>query len=142
MAPRVGSYNPAVFRRRRLPPELVSAAGRFDEVLRAVESAKQVAVDSLPRARAPGTPLGEALLEFEQWLLEADRGMPGWRRPELDTEWDRCRSGLEQALAEGLRLRLEAPEMGFDRLAFTIQDLIAPLEPFEVAAERFRSLRR
>jgi hypothetical protein len=31
--------------------------------------------------------------------------------------------------------------MGFDQQAFTIQDLIAPLDAFGMAAERLRSLR-
>jgi len=99
-------------------------------------------VDAVPRARAPGRPLAEALLQFEESLRLAADGMAAWRRPELEQEWSDCRGGVERALRAAERLRLAAPEMSFDQLAFTVQDLIAPLEPFQAAAHRFHALRR
>jgi hypothetical protein len=128
-------------RRKRLTPDLASVAGRFEDVVRVVEAAKESVVSSLPRARTPGRPLAEALVEFEDGLREAAEKMPAWREPALQAEWEACRAGLREALALAEHLRLDAPEMGFDQQAFTIQDLIAPLDAFGMAAERLRSLR-
>jgi hypothetical protein len=66
--------------------------------------------------------------------------MSGWRRPELDPEWEACAAALEAALRGAELLRLEAPELSFEQMAFMIQDLIAPLEAFDAAAERVRSV--
>ena len=66
--------------------------------------------------------------------------MDAWRHPAVASEWDACHAGIEEALHRAERLRLEAPELSFDQLAFTVQDLIAPMEPFEAAALAFRRL--
>jgi len=95
-------------------------------------------VDAVPRARTPGRPLADAVLEFEECLHEAVVGMDAWRHPSVADQWEACRRALSGALAGAERLRMEAPEMSFDQLAFTMQDVIAPLEPFEAAAAAFR----
>jgi hypothetical protein len=126
-----------VRRRSRVPPELARAAGGFESTLQLVERAKEAVVDAVPRARSP---LAEALLEFEESLRQAIPFMAAWWHPVLDGPWEACRQGIEEALRRAEDLRLEAPELSFDELTFTIQDLIAPLEPFSVAAEAFRDL--
>ena len=129
-------------RRKHLPPHLASSAAGFAETLRWVEGAKDSIVEALPRARAPGRSLADALHEFEESLRQASEGMGAWRRPEVEADWRACMDGVERALTLAERLRLQAPDMAFDQLAFTIQDLIAPLDPFQAAAERFQALRR
>ena len=111
-------------------------AERFAETLRIVEGAKDALVSALPTARRPGRALAEALADFEDGLHQGRARMPEWRRPELEREWEACHAGLEWALRGAERLRLEAPELSFEQMAFMIQDLMAPLEAFESAAER------
>ncbi|MCA1727166.1 MAG: hypothetical protein LC722_05820 [Actinobacteria bacterium] len=129
-------------RRRRLAPELEEVRGAFDRAVGPVEEAKEAAVSAMPTARLPGRPLADALMGFEDALEEARSRMPGWRHQALEEEWSRCSDALAEALRMAERLRLEAPHLGFDAMAFALQDLIAPLEAFEEAALRFRSLRR
>jgi hypothetical protein len=133
---------PPVLRRKRLPASLEAPHDAFLAVLSDVEGAKEALVDVMPRSRAPGRPLADGLLEFEEMLQRAAAAMPGWRAEGLDTEWEACVLGIDRARRLAERLRLAAPELGFDALAFTVQDLIAPLEAFAEAAERFRALRR
>jgi hypothetical protein len=69
--------------------------------------------------------------------------MPGWRIPELEEAWLAAEAALVRcgAMSERLRLEADMPE-GFEALIGTIGDLMAPLEAFGQAEERFRSLRR
>ena len=131
---------PAVFRRKRVLRGSDLPVSEFVAVLEAIERAKEAVVASVPSARAPGKPLADALLEFETCLASADASMPRWRREAVDAEWEACRAGITEARGRGERFRLTAPELGFESLLGEIQELIAPLEPFEDAAARFRAL--
>lgn len=99
-------------------------------------------MSSVPTARLPGRPLADGLLEFEEGLREALAGFDAWRHPDLEEEWQACRAGIEEALRRAETLRLQGDGMPFDATVFALQDLIAPLEPFERAVRRFRDLRR
>jgi hypothetical protein len=134
-------YNCRVLRRKRLPADLAGAGSAFSATLRLVEAAKEAIALAMPTSRAPGRPLGEALFAFEENLRDAEPVMDAWWHPAVASEWDRCRDGLQESLRLAEELRLEAPELSFDQMAFTIQDLMAPLEPFEDAALRFHGLR-
>jgi hypothetical protein len=105
-----------------------------------VESAKKALVAAVPSARTPGRPLAEGLLEFEELLRGAQAEMDAWRHPALHTEWTGCDRGIAEALRRAEALRLRAPDLGFEPMLAAISDLIAPLEPFEPAAEGFRAL--
>jgi hypothetical protein len=93
-----------------------------------VDRAHAVLTEAAPSTRFAGRPLPDALLEFEELLRSAQAGMEGWRVPEAQKEWERCAEGLAFA--------------GFETLIGTIDSLIAPLDAFVAAEERFRSLRR
>jgi hypothetical protein len=131
----------AVVRRKRLPDDLAGAGAAFAATLRLVEAAKEAMAMGLPTSRAPGRPLGEALFAFEEELRESEGLMDSWWHPAVASEWDRCRDAIREALRRAEELRLAAPELTFDQMAFTIQDLIAPLDPFEDTALRFHALR-
>jgi hypothetical protein len=131
-----------VFRRKRLPAELLPAFEAFRLTLEPLERGKEALVSAVPSARLPGRPLPDALLEFEDGLRETEELMDGWRHEDLEEEWELCRHGLAEALRMADALRTDPPQLPFDAMAFAIQDLIASLEPFASAAERFRSLRR
>jgi len=131
-----------VFRRRRIPPELDAPYAAFLGVLREVEAAKEALVSVVPMARRPGRPVADGLAEYERGLAAAGAAMPSWRADPVGEEWEACRAGLERAAELAERFRLEARELPFDTLMFTLQDLMAPLEVFEETATRFRRLRR
>jgi len=131
-----------VIRRRELPPELQPAFRAFSEVVDAIEPAKAAVADVLPGTRLPGRPLDGALAEFRAGIERARTGMDGWRRPEVEAEWQACSAALDLAVAraEALADQEDDPE-GFEGLLWTVQGLIEALDPFVGAAERFRSLR-
>jgi hypothetical protein len=130
-----------VFRRR--PERLGRELDGFRAVVAHVERAKNALTDAVPTTRLPGTPLAEALHVFDEELAAADDEMPAWRSDQLEDAWRACARALDEAraLAERLRLGAEAPA-GFEGLIGTIGDLLAPLDAFEEAADRFRELRR
>jgi hypothetical protein len=131
-----------VLRRRRLPEHLRVPHEAFLLILREVEAAKETVVAAVPTARLPGRPLADALLEFDERLADAETGMPEWLHRDVQAEWRACADGLTEARRRGERFRLGGHGLAFDATVFALQDLIAPLEPFEAAAHRFRSLRR
>jgi hypothetical protein len=132
-----------MLRRKRLPAPLRDAHRAFSAVMEDVDRAHAVLTEAAPSTRFAGRPLPDALLEFEELLRSAQAGMEGWRVPEAQKEWERCAEGLAFSLQLAERLRLEAPAIaGFETLIGTIDSLIAPLDAFVAAEERFRSLRR
>jgi hypothetical protein len=132
-----------VLRRRRLPDHLEDRRRAFDALIPPLEAAKAALTESVPGTRLPGRPLAETLAEFEDGLRWVRHGMAAWRAPELDDAWTEASVGLDQALALAERIRTEAPEPGgFEGLIGLISDLLAPLDAFRAAEERFRELRR
>ena len=130
-----------MLRRRRLPEELVAPASAFDAVIPHLERAKSALTSSVPGTRMPGRPLAETLHEFETALGVVRDGMDAWRAPAVEDVWRASNDGLAEALALAERIRTEAPEpAGFEGLIALIGDLLAPLDPFERAATRFREL--
>lgn len=132
-----------ILRRRRLPEHLAGPHREFQALVPALERAKAALTESVPGTRLPGIPLAETLIRFEEALRTVRGGMDAWRSPELEDVWLTSSAGLEEALELGERVRLRAPEpAGFEDLVALIGDLLAPLEVFGAAAERFRALRR
>jgi hypothetical protein len=131
-----------VIRRKELPAELQPAFRAFSVVVDAIEPAKAAVADVLPGTRLPGRPLNDALAEYRAGVEEAQAGMAAWRCPQLEAEWQACDAGLEMASERAAALvSHEGDPVGFEGLLGTVQDLIEPLDPFVVAAERFRALR-
>jgi len=129
--------------RRRLPRQLERPFEAFRALLGPLERARSVLTEAVPTTRLPGRSFAEVLSEFEVLLREIEPAMDGWRTPELEEEWSACSRGLYEALsvAERVRLGVIGPA-GFEGLIGMIGDLLAPLDPFATAAERFRDLRR
>jgi hypothetical protein len=130
-----------ILRRKRSSPELRTSFAAFLEVLEHLEPAKAVLTEVMPTTRVPGRALPDALAEFEEGLRRADTLMPAWRTPALETEWDGCERGLVEARERARRFRTDAPELGgFEGLIWAVEELMAPLDGFATAAERFRRL--
>lgn len=131
-----------MFRRKRLPAELVPVFATFSAALAEVETGKTALAGVMPTTRLPGTPLPDALLEFEDRTARAAGLMAGWRVPALEEQWSACDQGLAQARDRARRFREEGPDLGgFEGLIWAVEELLTPLEPFEAAALRFRALR-
>ena len=130
-----------ILRRKQLPDHLRPSFAAFRRVLDVLEPAKAALTDVMPTTRMPGRPLPDALAEFEDGLARTAALMPEWRAPDIDAEWSACDRGLTDALERARRLREEAPELGgFEGLIWVVEELMGPLEPFAVAAQRFRGL--
>lgn len=111
-------------------------------MLAELEPAKAGLAEVMPTTRLPGRALPDAINEFEERLERAEASMPSWHVRELDDEWRACLEGLVDARRRARDLRLEAPELGgFEGLIWAVEQLLAPLEPFEHAEQRFRHLR-
>jgi hypothetical protein len=132
-----------MFRRKRLPEELQGSLVSLRKVAAEVEAAKDAMTGAVPSTRFEGMPLAEGILELEQRLAAAQELMPAWRHPVLEAEWLACDAGIRESLERARRLREDPPELGgFEGLIWAVDQLLAPLEAFEAAAERFRTLRR
>jgi hypothetical protein len=132
-----------VLRRKRLPQELDPPLTALRSVALEIEAAKRVMTGAVPSTRSAGTPLAEGILELEQRLTAAQELMPAWRHPDLEDEWLACDAGIRESLERAGRLREDPPELGgFEGLIWVVDQVLAPLEAFEAAAERFRTLRR
>ena len=131
-----------MFRKKRLPEDLVPAYAGFLAVLAEVEAGKEALAGVMPTTRLPGTPLPDALLEFEDRTARAADLMGVWRVPRLRQHWDACDRGLVEARDRARRFREEGPDLGgFEGLIWAVEELMTPLEPFEAAALGFRALR-
>jgi hypothetical protein len=132
-----------ILRRRKVPDDVAAAWSVFETLIPAIERARTALTSSVPSTRLPGRPLAETLLEYEEALAEVEVGMDAWRIPALEREWARASEALAQGRALADRVRVDAePPAGFEGLIGLIGDLLAPLEAFNDAAERFRDLRR
>jgi len=125
-----------------LPEDLERPASAFDDLLPLLGRAEAALTGSVPGTRLPGRPLAETLSEFEDGLREVRDGMDAWRSPDIEPEWEACSRGLDETLALADRVRTEgAQPEGFEGLIGLIGNLLAPLDAFERASERFRELR-
>jgi hypothetical protein len=132
-----------VFRRRRLPDDLQEPLEGLRAVVLEIEVGKRAMTGTVPSTRSAGTPVAEGILELERRLTAAQALMPAWRHPDLEDEWLGCDAGIRESLERARRLREDPPELGgFEGLIWAVDQLLAPLEAFEAAAERFRTLRR
>lgn len=130
-----------ILRRRRSSPEVQSSFAAFHDVLVHLEPAKAALTEVMPTTRMPGRPLPDALAEFEEGLDRSGTLMPAWRAPAIEPEWIACEQGLAEARDRARRFREEAPELGgFEGLIWAVEELMAPLDAFASAAERFRDL--
>ena len=108
-----------------------------------IDEAKDAMTATVPTTRLPGRPLVDALSELEEHLGRAGALMDSWRHPAIEGEWRACREGLDESLRRAAELRSGAPVRGgFEGLIWAVDRVLAPLEAFEDAAERFRTLRR
>jgi hypothetical protein len=132
-----------VFRRKGVPDDLREPLDGLRAVVTEVEAAKDTMTATVPTTRQSGTPLAEAIAGFEDLMSRARDLMPAWRHPEVEVEWLACEAGIAESLERARRLREDPPDLGgFEGLIWAVDQVLAPLEAFEAAAERFRTLRR
>jgi hypothetical protein len=127
-------------RRARLSPALAEAEPAFGVTLAVVEEAKAAVVATVRSGRAEGVPLAEGLAAFETGVREAEGSMAAWRRPEVESEWAGCLEALAESARRAEWLRLEGSPAIYEELIGEIADLLDPLDAFEAAGERFRTL--
>ena len=130
-------------RRKELRAHLRAPYEAFQAVLEEIEPAKAGIADVLPSTRLPGRPLNDAVGEYRTRLRRATAIMTAWRCPDLEVAWQACAEGISVGIDRATRL-LETHDdpAGFEALLGTVEQLMDPLDPFAVAEERFRELRR
>lgn len=130
-------------RRSSLPAHLREAERAFQEGLERLEAARDALLAAVPGGRGSLVPLAEALAAFEAGLTGVRESLERWRAPELLSQWEACRAGLEEAArrAEALRLGPEGSE-SYEEVYGSLGDLLEPLSAFDEAARAFRRLRR
>jgi hypothetical protein len=132
-----------VLRRKKWPRGVVPSLEGIRRTVIEVEAGKDAMTSAVPTTRLSGTPLPDAILELEDHLARAKELMPAWRHPDVEDEWRACDEAIDESLRRAAKLREEAPDLGgFEGLIWAVDQVLAPLEAFEAAAERFRSLRR
>jgi hypothetical protein len=132
-----------LIRRKRVPDDLAPSLRGLRAVVVEVEAAKAAMIATVPSTRLPGAPLPDALLALDEHLRRARDLLPVWRHPQVEDEWRACGEGIDEALRRAAELREQAPDLGgFEGLIWAVDQLLEPLEAFEAAAERFRTLRR
>ena len=77
-------------------------------------------------------------MAFDAGISRALECMVAWRTNEFGPEWSACEAGLREVAGRSEQLRLGAPDLGFESLLVTIEELLAPLDVFEAAEERLR----
>ncbi len=111
-------------RRRQAPSDEVRrAATAFRSVIRSVDEAKTTLLLGVPSGRGPRLPLAEALAGFERVLALGVAALGG-----VSASVDALRIG-----------RAELPD-AYEALVPVLDDLLAPLDAFTAASERFRLL--
>lgn len=105
----------------------------FHETVVRVEEAKASLVAVVPAGRAPGAPLADSLVAFEEGLRAAEASMASWQADSSAEIWERCRTGIREALERAEKLRLAAPTLDYESLVMTLGRLIEPLEALEEA---------
>ena len=105
----------------------------FHETVDHIEEAKASLVAVVPAGRAPGAPLAESLVAFEEGLSAAEVSMASWRTDSTEGIWERCRRGIREALERAEKLRLAAPTLDYESLVMTLGRLMEPLDIFEEA---------
>ena len=133
----------SLFRRKRLPDELQEPLEGLRAVAVEIEAAKRAMTGTVPSTRSAGTPLAEGIHELERRLGATRELMPLWRHASLEEEWQACDEGILESQDRARQLREDPPELaGFEGLIWAVDRLLEPLEAFEAAADRFRTLRR
>ncbi len=121
------------WRRKRGDGQGTPLRRAFEQTIGRVEEAKRSLVAVVPAGRAPGTPLADSLIAFEDGLRAAHDAMPAWRSDDTSEVWARCDAAIGEALDRAERLRLAAPELDYESLVMTLGRLLEPLEAFEDA---------
>ena len=130
-----------ILRRKRAAPEIQGSFAAFRDVLAHLEPAKAALTDVMPTTRMPGRPLPDALAEFEEGLARCRRAHARVADAGGGDGVAGVRQGLRSRRARARRFREDAPELGgFEGLIWAVEELMAPLDGFATAAERFREL--
>ncbi len=134
-----------VFRRKELRDDLRRALGGLRAVVAEVEAAKDaMTVDGAVDADAAERRSLKGSLELEEHLGRGQLGDAGVAASTASrTNGSRATPGIVSRSGAPRQLREDPPELGgFEGLIWAVDQLLAPLEAFEAAAERFRTLRR
>lgn len=127
--------------RRPLPRDLASAAGAFAEQAQRLQAARRALLSCLPVGRVDPVPVPVGLDLVRDELAEIAAAMPAWRRPDVETEWQACRTAIADAVAALPRAHRVAEESTeLEELLGAVADVHEPLDAWAVAERTWRRL--
>ncbi len=132
-----------MFRRKQMPAELSAPWAAFAAQAARVEDARQALLGCLPVGRVDPVPIPVGLDLLRDELLAVMPQLDAWRVPEVESQWQACRAALSESLTNIAPARETAS--GTDELEVlldAITDVVEPLDVWQDAELRWRSLRR
>ena len=133
-----------IFRRRRLPDELVPAYEAFTDQVERLEAARSALMSCLPVGRVDPAPVPVGLDLLRDTLVELRAELDAWRSPDLEAEHRLCVEAIDESLNKVPEAHAVAEtSTELEELLGAVEDVDEPLGyAFQQAELRFRSLRR
>jgi hypothetical protein len=128
-------------RRAPLPPERENAWTAFLRCAHHLDEGRSVLLATLPVGRIDPAPIALGTAAVRTALGQVTLALEGWRIPELDAEWQRCRPRAVDEARGRLETidRIAATTDELDHVLEEVRELMEDLEPFADAEAAFRA---
>ncbi len=132
-----------MFRRRTLPPGLISVYEAFHACAEHVDLAQRAMLRCVPSsARSLALPLEVGADTVRLALANAGALMPEWRHSLLEEQWRNCEMALEETISTLDTFVARAAATEELEIALTaVADLLLPLEAFVDAERHFARMK-
>jgi hypothetical protein len=125
-----------------MPDHLRPAWEAFSEQAERVEKARQALLSCLPVGRVDPAPVPVGLDVLRDELTEIVGVMDAWKVDEVADPWQRCRAGVDEALAQIEPTREVAESTGeLEELLDAVTDVVEPLDVWGEAERAWLKLR-
>lgn len=125
-----------------MPPQLTAPWAAFTGQAHRIEEARQALLSCLPVGRVDPAPIPVGLDLLRDELRRVQAELDQWRVPAVEAQWLACRSALAEALDHVAPARAAAERTDeLEVLLDAVTDVIEPLDVWQEAERRWRSLR-
>lgn len=131
-----------MFRRKRMPSDLVPLYELFSEQAVRVEQARQALLSCLPVGRVDPVPIPVGLDVVEDELDAVAKALPRWRCPTVELQWLACRDAVGEAVENIPQARRVADSTTeLEELLEAVGEVTEPLDAWYIAERHWLSLR-